>query len=86
MRNLLQLLERFTKSLNRDELIKKAVIEAVRGSTGVSLKEEDILIKEGVLELSAGGAAKNEIKLKEESIKKQLKERYKLTLFRVLYR
>lgn len=80
MKYLSTLLERISKTLNRDELVKGRVVEVVRNYTKVTLNPTKINLKNGVLELETGPAAKNEIRLKEEIIKKELQ------LSRILYK
>ena len=86
MHNLKSLLERFTNSLNKDEITRGAVREAVLVSTGVKLSLENITLKDGVLTISAGAAAKNEIRLKEEAIKQELKALHQVNISRIIYK
>ncbi len=85
MRNLQSFLERFTKALNRDEIAKSAVRDVVLKRARVTLALDDISLKDGVLKIMAGAAAKNEIRLKEEGIVAELRELYKLPVTKVLY-
>ena len=86
MKNLRSLLERFTKSLNKDAVTKGAVIDVVRQRIGITLSEENISLKEGILTITAGAALKNELRLKEEAIKDELKEVYGVIATRVIYK
>lgn len=86
MKNLFDLLQRFKKSLNKDASTKEAIISVIESRTRVVLAPENLSLKEGVLELTAGASAKNEIKLKEEAIKTELKELYRIALVRILYK
>lgn len=86
MKNLNSLLERLSRVLNKDELIKSSVVSVLRDSVGVTISTNKINLKEGVLEVEASPAIKNEIKLKEERIKDELKEVYKINLIRILYK
>lgn len=86
MKNLLTLLERFSKSLNKDSLTKGAIIEVVKKRTQVLLNEENLTLKDGVLEITTGAAAKNELKLKEEGIRSELKEAHRIAISRILYK
>lgn len=86
MRNLFDLLQRFSRSLNKDTFTKETIARVIEERTRVVLKPEDLLLKDGVLELTAGASAKNEIRLKEEAIKSELKELHKVNILRVLYK
>lgn len=80
MRNLSSLLGRLSKVLNEDSSRKELVINTIKEKTGILLNSGQIFIKDGNLEIKASPAANNEIRLKEEDIRKELK------LLRVLYR
>lgn len=86
MRSFQSLLERLSKTLNKDELIKGSVIQAVASRTGVTLPGEAIMLKEGQLTISASAPVKNEIRLKEELIKTELKEAHQIVITRILYK
>jgi hypothetical protein len=86
MRNLLSLLERFSRSLNKDSWIKDIVAEAILDKTRVRLPPESISLKGGVLEISTFASAKNEISLKEEEIRHELKTKHNISFSRILYR
>jgi len=86
MRNLLDLLGRFSKSLNRDAFTKEAISNIIFEYTKVRLTPEQIMLKNGVLEITTGATAKNEILLKEEIIKQVLKESQQVSVSRVLYK
>ena len=85
MKNLESLLQRFRKSLFADEERKNLVSSKIKELTGVLIPEEKIFYKDGVLELEASSAAKNEIRLKEERIIAEL-DKLSLRVKRVLYR
>ncbi|MBX4206252.1 hypothetical protein KW784_00445 [Candidatus Parcubacteria bacterium] len=85
MKNLLTLLGRFTKSLNKDGLTKGKVAETVLHTTGVKLSPDVISIKEGVLTIQASPAAKNEMRLKEEKIKEALRGLHNIRVSRIIY-
>ena len=70
MKILTDLLERFSKSLNKDVVLKENIIKVIKDKTGVT--PEIIQIKNGIAEISGSAVAKNEIKLKEEQILKEL--------------
>lgn len=82
MRNLSDLLNRFSHSLKKDSLAKERVREVLLRHTGVMIKEDQIYIKDGVLELDLPPVAKSEIMLKEEAIRDELKG----LVGRILYR
>ncbi|MBX4181455.1 hypothetical protein KW807_01150 [Candidatus Parcubacteria bacterium] len=85
MKNLFSLLERFTKVLDRGKLTKENIIKVVESQTRIILKEEDIHLKEGVLEINTSPVVKNEIRLKEEAIRSELKEAYNIKISFVRY-
>ena len=85
MRNLTSLLERFSKILDKDSAVKERISEIIQKETGAQLPPKDISIKNHVLEITAGSAFKNEIRMKEERINASLKEEG-IFVSRVLYR
>lgn len=85
MKNLLTLLERFSKSLHKDTLTREAVCEAILHSTGIKLSPDAVTLKDGVLTISASATAKNEMRLKEERIRDELKGA-KVAFSRIIYR
>ncbi|MSR87798.1 MAG: hypothetical protein EXS69_01360 [Candidatus Zambryskibacteria bacterium] len=86
MKNLFSLLERFRKVLNKDTLTKEVIIKVVADKTRVKLLSEWILLRDGVLEITAGASAKNEISLREELIKSELKEAHQILISKFLYK
>lgn len=86
MKNLSDLLNKFTQSLNRDSLIKKKVIEAVKNKTNITLPEEVVSVKNGVLEINSSPSIHSEIRLKEEAILQELRETTAINFSRVLYK
>lgn len=86
MHNLNSLLERFAKILNKDSLIKEAIANTIKERARVILDPSQINLKEGVLEITAGPVAKNELRLKEDSIKEELRESRKIVITRILYK
>lgn len=86
MRNLTELLKRFNLSLNQDKEIKKNIIQLIYEKTSITLKPDDLSLKNGILNLTAGSASKNEIRLKEELILLEIKERYGIRVSRIVYR
>lgn len=85
MRNLSSLLNRLTRALDKDSFTKESVIDVVTNLTGAKLTKEDIRIKEGVLEIQTTPGAKNEIRMKEERIKDELRSR-EVFITRILYK
>ena len=86
MKNLFSLLERFSKSLNKDVLAKENIIKIILERARVNLTPENITLKDGVLEIIASPVFKNEINLKESAILSELKERYNISVSRILYK
>ncbi len=86
MRNISDLLKRFTNSLNKDTIARQAVAEVVLTSTGIKIPPENISLKEGVLSITASATAKNEMKLKEERIIDAAREIYSIRIARVIYK
>ncbi|MBI2086774.1 MAG: hypothetical protein HYT69_01220 [Candidatus Zambryskibacteria bacterium] len=86
MKNLFNLLERFSKVLNKETLAKETIVKIVQEKAKVKLLPKQIFFKDGILEINSGAAAKSEINLKEEQIKTELKERHKIFISRVIYR
>ena len=86
MRNIQSLLERFAKALNRDGIAKSAVVDVVRTRARVTLTQDQVSFKDGVLKIEISSAvAKNEIRLKEEGIMDELRGLYKLPVRKILY-
>lgn len=85
MRNLSSLLNRLTRALDKDSFTKESVIDVVLSLTKASLTKENIQIKEGVLEIQTTPGAKNEIRIKEEQIKGELRSR-EVFITRILYK
>lgn len=86
MENLSKLLERFSRSLNKDTLTKGFVLEIIKETTKVDLDGDSINLKDGVLTVQCNPVLKNELKLKEERILTELKEKHSLHISRVLYK
>lgn len=83
MRNLLSLLERFTKALNRDTLTKEIIERVILNQAKINLK--NFSYKDGVLTITSSAVYKNEIKFKEEAIKGELKNN-NIYIQRILYK
>jgi hypothetical protein len=86
MRNISDLLKRFTNSLNKDEIARQAVGEVVFSITHITVPPEQISLKDGILSIMASAAAKSEMRLKEEAILDALKGRYNIRVSRVIYK
>ncbi len=86
MRNIQDLLKRFASSLDKDLESKQAVINTIKERTNITLKIEDLNLKNGVLEINASPMVKSEINLKEEAIKNELKSSYNVQVNRLLYK
>lgn len=85
MKNLINLLERFSQSLNKDILTKEAIALVIKEVTKVELSTENISLKNGVLELSTSNVGKNEIALKEDLVRNILKAKG-IHITRILYK
>lgn len=85
MKNILNLLERFSKTLNKDSLEKEKIRNTIQNFTRIRLKDEDMRLDNGILQISAGSAAKSEIRLKEEVIVRELRS-INVPLSRILYK
>ncbi len=85
MQNLTSLLERFSRSLNKDVYLKEIVLEVIKSRVGVSLPPDSISIKDGVLGITTSPVVKNEISLKESLILKELSLR-SVGVSKVLYK
>jgi hypothetical protein len=86
MRNIQDLLKRFTNSLNQDSVAKGAIKETIRTKIGVSIPEESISIKIGVLEISASPIVKNEIRMKVSALIIELRGNYNLPISSIRYK
>ncbi len=86
MLNLDSLLGRFRKSLGRNVLAKEAIVETIEFTTGIKLKDEEVDIKEFVLEISTSPIKKNEIKLHEEEILSLVRTRTNQNIRKIFYK
>ena len=73
MIDLKNLLERLSNSLNKDTKLKDQIIQTIKEKTKVQLAPEKINLKDGVLEINTNPIINNEIRLKEDLIKPELK-------------
>ena len=86
MKTLSSLLERVSKSLGRSTIFKETVISIIKEKTGATVDEKNIFFKEGVLEIIASPALKNELRIREDAIKSALRDRTGMNVSRILYR
>ena len=86
MRNLTALLERFSRILNKDTFIKESIARVIENKTRATLLPESFSLKDGVLEIVTSPVIKNEISLKEDLIKSELKEVHHISISRILYK
>ncbi len=86
MKNLASLLERLTRSVNKDKVIKGAISDVVFLYTNIRLEENQIAIKDGILEINASSITKSEIMIKEKEITDNLKNNQKMFISRIIYR
>lgn len=86
MKSILTFLEKFSRNLNKNVLIKENISKVIQEKTKINLLPEQINLKNGILEINASGTVKNEIILKEMSIKDELKESYRISVSRILYK
>ena len=85
MKNLFELLERFSKSLNQDQFTKDTIIATIENQTKIKLSPEKVSLKEGVLEIVATPVVKSEIALREQDLKQDLKSK-NIFVSRILYK
>ncbi|MDB5194145.1 MAG: hypothetical protein JWN50_159 [Parcubacteria group bacterium] len=85
MKDFSSLLKRITEALGSDAHLKASVRDAVRECAGGNLRDEDILVKNGTLSLSASPALKNEIRLKEERILECIREKSGTVIIKIVY-
>lgn len=86
IKNLSSLLDRISRAVNKDKIIKNAVADAIELISKVKLEEHQISIRDGVLEVSASSPAKNEISMREKEILSNLRVNNKVILSRITYR
>jgi len=86
MKTLTTLLERISASLGRDTTTKEGVLECVKDIVGFNLTSNDIYIANGVLEITTSPAKKSTIKLEEDRILREIKERCNVSITRIFYK
>ena len=86
MKNISSVLKKFSNLLDKDSLIKGSISQVIEEKTKIKITSNDFNLKEGILEIKTSPVAKNEIRFKEESIKDELKEVYKVFITRILYK
>lgn len=85
MKSFASLVDRIKSVLNEDTLVKNSIVEAVLECTGGKLNEDQFIYKEGVLTITASPAMKNEIRLKEDTIKKIVLDRSLRRIVKIQY-
>lgn len=73
MIDLKNLLERLSNSLNKDAKLKDQIIQIIKNYTHIEINQNQINLKDGVLEINTNPIINNEIRLKEDLIKSELK-------------
>ena len=86
MRNLSSLLQRISKVLDRGRIHKEIVISVVLIHTNIPLKESQVCLKGGVLEITTTSIMKNEISLKEREILESLKLDHGIMVSKIFYK
>ncbi len=86
MLDLNSLLGRVRKTLGRNVVQKEIVQRAIESETGISLKPEEINIKEFTLEISTSPLKKSEIKLHEVEILAQVRANTNQNINKVFYK
>lgn len=85
MRNLQSLLERLSETLNRDQELKKLILQIIKERTSLELPESSVELRGPVIEITSSAVVKSEIGLKESLIIEDIKQRHSLDL-RVIYK
>ncbi len=85
MKDFKSLLSRIALALGSDAHLKSSVRDAVRECTGGNLRDEDIVLKDSTLSLTASPALKNEIRLKEEKVLSSIAEKSGVRIKRIVY-
>lgn len=86
MKNLGSLLERISRSLNKDSIQRDFIIEVVDRLLSIKLSPNNIFIKNDTLFLDCSPVIKNEIKLKEREILNKLKEIHNLFIEKIIFK
>ncbi len=86
MRNLKELLKRFSLSLNKNTYTKEVIASVIHKRVDILVPLENLTLKEGVLSITASGGVNNAIKLKEDLILSEIREGNKIAITRILYR
>lgn len=86
MINIAKLLNRISSSINKDSFIKETVIDVIRLHTHVSVAENKISIKDGVLEIEVSSTARSEINMHQQVILDTLNKQHKIFVSRILYK
>lgn len=86
MKNLSELLERFTKSLGKDTFVRNSIIDSIENIVSIKISLDEISVKEGVLEISSTPGKNNAIRLKESQIIDSLKNERGIRISRIFYK
>ena len=86
MINLSLLLEKFSQALDRESRHREIIEKVIKDKTGIALESGAVFKKDGVVEINATPAVKNEIALREQEIRAELKSVYRLTVTRIVYK
>lgn len=85
MKSFSSLVDRIKNVLNEDIYVKNAVVESVLEFSGGVIKEDQFSLKEGVLTINASPALKNEIRLKEDLIRKAIQAKANRNITKIQY-
>ena len=86
MRRISLLLEKISRSLNKDRYIKEAVLGVIKEFAHIELEDTDIALKDGILYVETTSGRKNEIAVKEKEVISNLKNSHNINIVRVLYK
>ncbi len=86
MKNLSNLIQRFSTLLDKKTLVKESVAAAIKEATDLTVSIDKISINDSVLEINTSPAVKSEIMLKANSILSELKNSKGIHLSRILYK
>ncbi|MES3005017.1 MAG: hypothetical protein V4690_02815 [Patescibacteria group bacterium] len=77
MFNISSFLDKFSKNLKDNSYIRGLIIDVVKKNTNITLKEEDLEIKEGIVYFKGSPALKNKIFINKESILEEINKTQK---------
>lgn len=67
-------LKKFANFGLKETLLKEEIIKAIKEEVNVDLKEEDLIIQNGIIRVNVSGGAKSEIFIKKKSIQDRLEK------------